>query len=273
MLQADGGTLLDAWEKDQGLSGLRARKGEGGDLRRELEKAVGDALKKGFTNRPPSWSTWERAAAIFRPDESLRRGRQVLAGSLEGMEGRGNPSDPEALAMRRELINALVEGGQAVDRGGEFALFRRLMKKASGALRMRLAAIDAYEGFRALVTDGFGLIRRLSTELADRPVDEERFARESLARDLARDLPGSLEKVERAFGDPRAPEAVEGLLARYSRVSGPAELFRTILEHHHAAQEAKPPDGKRPWVETVTDGVAGGIPGRAREGAQHGVRA
>ena len=255
VISGEGGSLLEAWEEDKGLSGFRLGTGEGGSLRREMEKAVRDALKKGFTDRPGSWPSWEKVADVFRPDQPGRRERQFLLRSLSGLDGRGNQWDPEALAMRHELLAALVDGGVSVDRASEPAFFRMLAGKASDPLRLRLNAIDAYEGLCALLTDGFFLILALSTEREERPVDEKTFSAERLAGELARDLPGALEKVERAFGELKSPEAVEGLLQRYSQVKDPGGLFRSILEHHHTAQENKPPDGKRPWVETVKGGV------------------
>jgi hypothetical protein len=252
MLLDEGGyELLRVWESEQHLEGFQTgTQGPGADLRDSLRRAVIDAMRKGYVARQPSWHRWPMLFAHLRPDRPGPRERDLLASRLL------RPStDPETAAVSGELLRALQKRGRAVTREQEPDLFRKLIPKASAELRARLTIVDAYEGLARLLTDGFMLVRHLSTKQGGAPIYAGDFGQTPLARRILQQLPHALERIEELFaGDPEGGTVLL-LLARYRNVATTSQLFEELVRHHEDAQRAKPPNGKRPWIERV-NGVA-----------------
>ena len=248
----DGGyALVRAWEKDQGLEGfLDSNSGQGAALRKDLRKALNKTLAAGQVERPIK----RLSQAIVKrldPERCGPREKKVLSHRLRMAEDIERPEDPQAVHMRRELIVALEQRDEGVHAEGEVELFRELMKRGSDELRARLSAIDAFEALCRPIGEAFDLIRYLSTATPDGAVDAPLFAEGPLAAALADRVAtacGRIEENERLLGwEPDTADIVGG----FKSAAGPADLFHAVLAHHQMSQQKKPPDGKRPWVETL----------------------
>ncbi|MEO8381617.1 MAG: hypothetical protein ABI779_18290 [Acidobacteriota bacterium] len=265
-LMEGGFELLRAWEAERNLQGFLAGTGMGGDFRRELVRAVGQAMKSGSTCQTGTWSGWERIAEHLRPDGARLREQRVLADRLCRTDVRQNPHDSAATAVRSELIVALAKRGQSVASEEEARWFRSLRKTSSPALAERLDAIHAYEEVCALVLDAFNLVRHLSTRGGAEATSED-FRSFQGARDataMVSRLPEALERLERSFGVVGFQSQAEPLLDRFGGTRTADELFARVMEHHDAGQRAKPPDGKRSWFDSCSTRGGEGVFVRAR---------
>lgn len=254
----DGGfELLRAWEADQGLEGfVSGESGRGAELRQAMRQAVADALAKGHVARPSRWEHWDTLARSFDPAAVGPRESAVLRERLTRLDMRPNPRDPEAVAMRRELVEALERSGQSIDdMAAEAAWLRSLHGSASAALRERLELIDAYERVATILEDAFGLVLHLGSARTS-ALGEQEFTSHARAQPLAAQLRPALTRLaELTAGTPWEPD-VRPVLHAYSGAGGSAvELFRALLAHHEQVQKDKPPDGKRAWVERAGAGV------------------
>jgi hypothetical protein len=152
--------------------------------------------------------------------------------------------------MRAELLRFVSEGGQKVTNEDEPAWLRKVRKKASAELSVRLDAIDAFEAVSELLTRALNAVRFLSTSSrASVGAKEFTRSRDVSATAICRALPGALSRLERTFDVIGYRTYADPLLARYCLVRTPAELFDAVMAHHADAQKNKPPDGKRPWFD------------------------
>lgn len=255
---SDGGfELLRAWETERGLNGFVAGTGVGGNFRRELHRAVSQAMKAGMTCQAEGWLGWKAIAEHLRPDGAHQKERTILADRLCRTDIRQNPHDPVATMMRAELLAALEKRGRSVLPGEEPEWFQIVRGTSTRRLAERLDAIDAFEEVCALILDAFNLIRYLSTK-AGTAVTSSDFNSYRGTRDapeIISNLPAALERLDRSFEVINFQSQAEPLLNRFRGVRTADELFSTVLEHHDAGQKAKPPDGKRSWFDRSVDGV------------------
>ncbi len=237
-LELDGGEeLLAAWAHDQKLDGLFENRGAGHDLVKDLRKTVVKGMAAGHTVPQPR-AFWDRIATLLHPDDIGRRERSVLHARLR-----------ETHALTAEHVDALVAHGANVPREDEAAYLRKRARTSSPELATHLTAIEAYEGVCRPLIDAFDLIRVLSTDRGGGPVDAADFA----AHEHAKALVAALRKASTvAETHPTLlgwqPE-VQALLGHFGHVRTARELFEAVVDHHKRAQDEKPPNGKRPWLE------------------------
>jgi len=249
-LDAGGEELVRIWEKEQGLDGfLSDPDGDRAGLRRSIESAVDDGLKAGHTSRRGGWSTWNTLARTLNPDTAGPKECAFLHKTLLSTDLVQNRGDVEATAMRREFLEALRWHGQSVVPAEEMAFFKRIQSNASQELRRRLSLILSYEVLCRYITDALDLVLSLGARHGLPEVSTESFTRHPLAGRIASSLPSACERAERPFVGPDAMDSVAKLVERYGEIRSAENLLDSILSHHSDAQRAKPPEGRRPWVE------------------------
>ena len=254
-LDEGGFELLGIWEKEQKLPGfLSDRNGRGAELREDLCKAVRAAMRRGYTCQSSTWPYWGIITTHLRPDEMGEREAERITARLSATNVQKNPSDEEAVWMRREFLSCVEHHGRLISFGTEAPFFRSLIQEVSPGLRERLKAIDAYEALCRPISDAFQLILHLSTKGGTVPVNEADFASEDLARQLAGTVVTAVQLMEEAFSDTPYWNEVRHLVDRYSDVRTPGALFRAVVEHHKEAQRNKPPDGKMTWFVEMRGG-------------------
>lgn len=238
-----GYELVRAWEEDQGLDGfIEGRSGDGARLRDALRRAVTQGMEKGRTVDQGA-EFWSEVATRLDPGRIGRAEQKQIDAIL-----RGSPGD-EALGFAREVIRAVEQQGGRISYQDEVGFLRALAPDASPGLAQVLKAIDAYEGLCRPITDAFDLVRHLSTGSGGAAVGPADFAEHRDARAYAKAVRAAVERLRSSVTLHLWEPEVQAMIDRYQEVSSAEELFRAVLAHHEAAQQDKPPDGKRPWLE------------------------
>jgi hypothetical protein len=255
-LDEGGWELLRAWEDEQGLPGfLAGNRGAGAQLREDLRRAVRDGLRSGHTARKRWWQ-WEALTRHLDPATAGAREADCIHRRLRRADLRQNLRDPLATAMRGEFLHHLERHALPITRPSDEAGFLRSLKgEASTDLCERLEAIDAYEGLCRPLESAFRLLLHLSTRAGGATVDLSEFRAEPATDELAGRLPSAVARLARALDGSSYLDEVRDLLVRYEGVRDSSELFHAVVDHHGAAQSAKPPDGKRTWFERVGAGI------------------
>jgi len=259
----DGGyELLRTWEREQGLPGfLDGKDGAGARLRDAIRGAVVAGLGRGYTERPRSWPWWGPIVRHLDPGAAGRSERQWLHRRVASTDLRQNPSDPEATRMRSELL-ARIEAKRRTmlaDAGGtapeETGFFREILsdtQNASADLRGRAEVIDAYEKLSRVAEDSLALIQHLSTQKRS-AVGAADFAAHPLSRALATRAKPTADALAALADRSNRETEIQRFADRYHTVEDAQSLYETVISHHEDAQRAKPPDGKRPWLERTSE--------------------
>ena len=251
-LDEGGWALLRTWEREQRLDGFVDRgTGQGGRLRTELERAVRLAMSKGHVERPPGWGFWEAFPLHLNPARAGRKEARMLLERLLAAELRRADADPEAASLRREFCEALIAHGVYVDRDAEGAFFRGLIPTSSPELSRRLQAIDAYEGLCRPLDDAFRLMLHLSTVRGPDSIEVDDYAGDAQAKRIATRIRPAVRRLAEHVQDGIGTQESRDLVDRFEPVRDAGELFELLIEHHETVQAAKPPEGKRPWVERL----------------------
>lgn len=248
-----GYDLVRAWQAEQRLAGFAdGTRGAGAQFRAEIRRAVEDGLERGYTARPPKWQGWSHLALHLHPSKARRLERGWLHRRLTDPALKPSTLDSESALMRSELLGHLAKRGGIADRADEAPFFRALLAKSSRAspsLRHRLALIDSFEALSRPIEDALRLILHLSGKRRGDFITLDTFRRHRLAPELAKAVPVAIRRVGRAYEGSGWEREVDDLVARYGDVCDSGSLFATVLDHHETVQRAKPPDGKRPWIE------------------------
>ncbi len=239
----DGGwEILRSWEREEGLRGLiQGREGDGASLVRELRDAVERGMKDGHTVQRPS-SFWGRLAGHLHPSSV---GKQEAQAFLRWLRSSGT--------LTREHLDLLTSHGAFIERTMEADYLRKTAAGCSPELAAHLAAIDSYEALCRPVAQTFDLLRELSTQRNSGPVSVIDLIASQHAEGFIDAIAKGCERIQR---DPCLLDwesDVRSLVDAFDRVRTPSDLFEAIVNHHEAAQRAKPPDGKRAWIERARD--------------------
>lgn len=260
LLQDDKGyELLQAWEHDQDLRGFVSGAGPGSHLKGLLQDAVRQAMREGHVCRSSNWPVWELVGKHLHPSRAGARERKLQARLLLDPKLRRNGADPAASAMSEELLRILERGGHAVGPSAEKSFFAAVRKRCSKELAERIESIDAYEGICRILDDTFALIRYLSTAAHCAQVAHDEFAtfrKGRLGAVLQASMRPAVKRLAKAFAGTSREQWIAPLLKRYAEVPTPRALLEAVLEHHKKAQDDKPPNGKRYWVEEDGRGVS-----------------
>jgi hypothetical protein len=236
-----GEELVGVWEREQRLPGFLNRTGStpGGRLARALVSEVRRALVSGGVVTPNGSHVWSKVANAIGPNDVGRRERKLLWRALVD----------EREPIRRELLLALRF---VKDWAHEADALRSVAVQASPDLRLRLAAIDAYERVAWLLTSVFQAMRVASTGQGTFSVNTEQLVdHESVVR-ASRELPPAMAKATEHLDPYGEGPALELALGRFAEPLRPRDLLEATLEHHEQIQAAK--DGKRPWLERTDKG-------------------
>jgi len=132
-----------------------------------------------------------------------------------------------------------------------------LIPHASQDLASRLHAIAEFETVGTLLEDAFDWIRYLSSTAGACAITAADYARQAEVHRVCLALDGAFRRAEKALAVSPLPIQNEftNLAKSFDRVKTPADLFETVLSHHHEVQQAKKPEGKRDWFERTADGA------------------
>jgi len=245
MLDDTGHRLLAAWMADQKLDGFLHGEGSGKEFARRLSRAVRDGLASGHTEYRPK-NFWDEIVTHLNPFQPGPRERAALRSIIE--EGAG---DPEELSF---LIQMLQGRGAPLEFAHEADFLRKTTRIAPTRLSGLFTAIDAYESFCRPLTDLFDLIRFLASTSPIQGIAPAECEGDQRAEALTTKLWKALAGAE---ADPLLADYWPdrgNVLTLLKEGHTPARMLEAVLQHHENAQQRKPPDGKRPWLERGTRG-------------------
>jgi hypothetical protein len=246
LLDESGHRLVQLWEQEQRLEGFyRGEAGPGATLRVALTKAVAEGLREGRTSsRPPHFA--QLIARHLDPSRPDRREGRLLRELIDTRAGHADEV--------QFITDNLVQHREPLEFEQEASLLRALRPSAPNRLATTWASIDAYESVCRPLTDTFNWLRYLASVNAQHGLVVDHFSQRAPADELIRRLQ---EGIGRANQDEVLaeiwPERAEAL-APLREALNPRALFRAIIDHHRKVQRAKPPDGKRPWIEEASRG-------------------
>lgn len=241
-----GFALLQAWELDQGLSGFVSGTGPGTEFRQALVRAVSAGLESECSRlRNRQLIGWIRQHLAHRqvgPEEGV-----ALWEALKGD------------ALRSEYLDLLTSAeGQAqwLAADGDQALIHRWMsRRASDSLRLLLHAVQSIERFFRLLNDGFDEVRDTLGEARCALPIAKVCTGPAVAR-AAEDAPRAYRDAMEALGQVEPSLRARGELT-FSWAGAPmsaASFAGSLIAHHERIQRTKPPNGKRSWFDTFSDG-------------------
>lgn len=235
ILAENGDRLVRRWEQDQGLDGfvqLRQHT-EGGNFARLVRDNVRRSIEQGKTLMPAQSYAWAWLARHLRPDAAAPAERSLLKAWI------GSSEHP----VRHELVEKLAafDGEERSERevlGGVAA-------SAGDGLKVRIAAIEAYERVARLLLDAFDAMRHLSTARGVDPVEVSEAATAPAMAQAAVELPAAIHAAQEAI-DPLEPGRLTETVEAFTEPMAADELCVALLDHHERVQQNKPP-GKRSW--------------------------
>lgn len=261
LLGSKGLELLAVWEADQGLGGFAdptETHGEGVSLRDKLQWAVADGLKAARTDRSATWRVWPALVqrlgfASIGPLERECLGRLLTECQhplqAEFFQRLWNP------AIRRawEETPQISAPGRRKERD-EHMFYEKLRHEVSPDLRDALDAITAYERVARIIDDVWRQVLYLATKSSPAPLSREELADSLPGGRHVQDLRRAMEAARAQLAQGPAADAFEQMVLPFEGLQDEAQLFDAVIERHRSVQLAKPPDGKRPWLESDARG-------------------
>jgi len=246
-LDEAGFTLVRAWEQDRGLGGfLDSRDGPGATFRSRLRTAVSQGMENGRTTKQ-STAFWEELAGHLQPGGAAQQEKAALYNIVRSGSRRDRSTG--------ELVGAIEAHGRLLEWRDEATFLGGLHAGVSEELRAVLVAIDTYERLCRPVLDAFNGIRHLSSKANHGPVGASEFLCHPPAADLVTLVKRGLDGVGRCTDLLDWEPGVRDLADQFRDVETPAQLFDRVVARHEEAQRAKPPHGKRPWLERERGGA------------------
>lgn len=244
---AAGQRVLEAWQKDNGLSGFFTADGDAGRMRQQIRQAVLTGVRTGRLE-PLSGALCAWIAAHLHPHRLGAAEREALWAAL-------TRSDP----LRGEYADLLTAArGQEAWLAGEkseAAYHTCVLPHASLPMQQLLRTIQAFERVARLLMDAFDEARwRMAAEV--RPVDAAWLAGGACMQRAANAGAAAFRDALTLLGeiDPAAQQRLQRGFEWMAEPAGPAAFAQRLLAHHEQVQRAKPPNGKRAWFDTFGDG-------------------
>lgn len=236
-----GITLVRAWENERGLPGfLESRDGPGAAFRGQMQSAVRQGMEKASTT-PQSKAFWQDLSRHLEPGGAGRREQAALFDIVR--------SGRAASSATQELVTALESRGSGLTWPEEAEFLREVQHKATDTLLSSLAAIDAYERLCRPITDAFNLVRHLSAVGGYAPIGPPDFVAGTKGGDLVSRTIQGVQAASDCFQLLAWESGVRDLIDHFRDARTSEDLFRHVVARHESAQQAKPPHGKRAWIE------------------------
>jgi hypothetical protein len=237
VLLAPGESLIERWERDQGLDGFssKRRASAGGKFATTLADEVRRALEKGSVQLGPTSRWWRSISQTLAPGSTGQRERRQLWKWL---------IDPRH-AVRRELV-LLIADTQTPDALEREVVEQLLRLDPSAELRARLRAVEAFEAAVRPLDDGFRLLRSIASQRTPSPVTSSEVAQHATFERVTSELPDALKVATERLEEVGLGVELEAALRQLGERMPSTQLVESLLDRHDAVQKEK---GKRPWFE------------------------
>lgn len=246
-LGEEGYELLFVWCQEQKIPGfLGSTNGNGRGFRDQIYSAVEDGLKTSAVNRRGSWPGWRFFADyLFHLEVGPEEGRmlrQLLTQEIMGFS-------------RMVLEYVTSEEGRDLwseDRS-EQRIHEEMYSHAQGQLKDFLRTILKYEEFSRLLENAFNHCRYEMSQARNR-VNASQLAQMKTVQDALSRLPTLYGELSESLDQFEQGQRFRDSFSMLASPSKPVDWIVTLIEHHQRNQRKKPPNGKAPWVETLSDG-------------------
>lgn len=241
-----GYKVLTAWQDGQNMAGFLQGAGPGRDLRLSLERAIASTIEAGYAVDPGKIS--KLIAEHFNPHELEGKEQVALWSALTHND-----------VFRAEYANLLTtsDGQEAWKNaeGSESRYHDWLSQQASLPMQKLLKAIKSFENLSRLLTDAFNEARWRLTD-ASGPVDAAWLSKGAAMREAAESGSSVLTAALIDLGDVDLVlrTRLERSLSWMGEPRTAKGMAEQLIEHHTRIQAAKPPNGKRPWLDVFGDG-------------------
>ena len=260
--------LARSWEQDQGFEGFAdgVPHTEGGRLRDHIRDQVRKSLREGHCTTSTSSWLFGRLTASLHPDHARPAERRALRLLITQSEHE----------TRAELAAHLDQIEGELD---EPELLAAVRPACTGPLGRIIDAVDSYERFATLADVAFRTLCAISHAMGTQPLTPVHAAGHEVIVRCADELPERYRRAADCMAAIGSASGLEERLGEFAIRRSPTELFELLLAHHERVQDAKAPNGKRPWFEPFRDGwVVRGPYGTAEQpelgpGFIHPVRA
>jgi len=244
VLLGHGETLVETWEREQGLDGFSSKRAgsPGGKFAALLASEVSRALANGAVQLGPQSRSWPTISAALAPASAAGGERRRLWGWLTD----------DRHPVRRELAIRIAAnlGAESSERTSVEGL---LTLKLSADVRARLQAIVAFEAAVQPLDDGFRLLRSLATQRTPSAVSPKEAGDHPKFRAAAAALPDALTAAGESLEAVGLAADLETSLGHMTERMAPDQLVEAVLDRHDAVQATK---GKRSWFERDEAGFA-----------------
>lgn len=259
-----GHELLGVWEREQDQPGFYATPdGPGKGMRKLLQDAVQDGLKKGATDRRKNWLGWEWLCQhLYHYDIGQEESRLITRALLDATS-----------VFRKPVLEFLIspDGQKALDQcreqNSERPFHEALYQRADSRLQEILYAILRFERFARLLQDAFEDCLFELTR-AKRKSPPAHFVHLTGVRTAAEQTHVAYQDALDAISAFDSTIALEfqQRFGDFAQAQATGDWVVTLLDHHRRVQREKPPQGKAPWFERFDDGSYMIRPAYARDG-------
>ncbi|MBX0332937.1 hypothetical protein K3G39_06780 [Pontibacter sp. HSC-14F20] len=240
-----GHKLVQVWEKEQNLQGfLSSSSGPGAAFRTKYTTSIRRCLQSG-TSENWGWEGLRELAECLHPNTIGREEATFVYGILSQDEK----------GYRSEILQFMAGDGAAIlaMHRSERYFHEHLLAYASTPLAGHLEAILAYEHFARLLQNVWEevlyLLSQTKTKLAVTEMTSCRAVQDAVAL-----LHTAWVNATKKLAAVKLHLAFENQFAFFSHPLSGEELIEKLIAHHQVIQKAKPPFGKRPWIEDWSKG-------------------
>jgi len=239
----EGEELVFCWSRDLGIGRFSPSHTLCGKWRKALEASLGVTPPRTKTN----WSAedWKELASVFLPhgagsQEKSWLKRMLLSGGERGLE-----AFPEIW----KLVSEYGENSAEIDEKDLHKELRLIEPRYDWLIR----AIEVYEGFCRLLTDGFNIVRAEATTSDAKGLDFSSLAKDDEFSQLSGKASTAFQAATSVLNDLGLDfrSRFEMRFNRFSMSMSPAEFAAALCEHHEEIQKGKSREGKRPWFDRL----------------------
>lgn len=259
LLDANGGTLPAGESLLEGLNHDARRNSEfesdpsSSEFLEWITQATADGLREGRNTFRKKSPHVQSLAMIAAPQLAGPKERSALSQVLHSPDSAGHVEDEAAYLEVLSLISQAPE-----ELGSEVDWVDYLRARGSEGLRARMNMLITFEDFGRDLLWAFETYRFLSSQSVGGVPAGGVLATDEVLTTVAQTIGNryrtTLTAMERAsdFGvDVDISARFTHSFADFDRPMNSLELLDTLMLHHSEVQRAKPPMGKRPWLQSL----------------------
>ena len=242
-----GYELLSTWMEEEGQKGFYGSEpGPGAKWHDMLVSAVKKGLEKGAVAQKGQWPGWKFFGKHLHHIRIGKKEGRLLENALL------QPSKGHRDEILRFICSPNARDILALPYS-ERRMHENLRRESSPALSEFLDAIMAYETFSRALQDAFDDCLYFMSRRKGKTLASELASMEEI-ESASRQTPLLYERAMDLLSERHLTNNFIETYGRFADKQNPRDWVVTLLRHHDFIQRRKPPNGKRPWFETMDDG-------------------